>query len=666
LGVVPASRGENTVPDDPALMADGAALPSSAHTGRVSIKPVEYSQVTITDPFWSRKVEKIATVTLQACIVQTEQKSGRIRNFEKAARNQGEQHEGMFYDDSDVYKAIEAMAYSLSGPYADLERKADEWIGKIAAAQQPDGYLNTYFVLTGLEKRWTDMGMHEDYCAGHLIEAAVAYYHSTGKRTLLDVAIRFADHLDAHFRLPNRHWVSGHEEIELALMKLYHLVHEERYFKLAEWYLDQRGRGFGKGDLWSTGAAPDYCQDDVPVKKQRRITGHAVRAMYLYSGVADVAAVTGDSDYLSAMQAVWEDVVYRNLYVTGGIGSSGDDEGFSRDYDLPNAQAYCETCASVGMVFWNQRMALLTGDSRYIDVLERTLYNAALDGLSLSGDHFFYGNPLASSASSGQKGRSEWFGTACCPSNIARLVASIGGYFYSVSDQDVWINLFATSHTRIRVGRSDVELKVLTQYPWDGHIRVELDPVKRARFALHLRIPGWAKSVAVPGNLYSFTDTEVTTIGVLLNGKPVRYQDQEGYAVIDREWRPGDVIELNLPMPIKQVTTRREVTMNRNRVAFQRGPIVYCVEGADNVHGVWNLIMPRPADVRTQDYKIADEPVVALRGEGLILTATTDGLNVTREPHTMIAIPYYTWANRDNYDMQVWLPTRINDVTIGA
>ncbi len=628
-------------------------------------EPVSYSQVTLTDAFWQPKQQKVATATLKACIFQTEQKTGRIRNFEKAARRKAEPHEGIYYDDSDVYKALEAIAYSLKNrPAPQLEQKADEWIDKIAAAQLPDGYLNTYFTLKGLEGRWTDMEKHEDYCAGHLIEAAIAYYRTTGKRKLLDVAIRFADHIDETFRILNRHWVSGHEEIELALMKLYDFTGNDRYLKLAGWYLDQRGHGYGKGELWGDGKNPDYCQDSVPVKAQRKIAGHAVRAMYLYSAAADVGAATGDSGYMTAMRAVWEDVVYRNMYLTGGIGSSGKNEGFSQDYDLPNAQAYCETCASCGMVFWNQRMAQLTGESQYIDVLERSLYNGALDGLSLSGDRFFYGNPLESPGPRGPRGRSEWFGTACCPSNIARLVASLGSYIYGVSDQDLWVNLFVGSTAQLKVGQSAVQLQVKTNYPWDGAVRLVVNPQRSTHFALHVRIPGWAGGVAVPGDLYRFTKSDAVRLSLLLNGKPVPYRDEKGYAVIERAWNEGDVIELNLPMEMRRVVSRNEVKADKSRVALQRGPLVYCLEGADNEARVWNFVLPEGAALSVQPHRILDESVVAIRAEGRMFTATPDGVALRAEPVTVTAIPYYAWANRNNYDMQVWLPARIEDVRI--
>lgn len=639
-----------------------ATLSAKAQLMVRRFEPVGFSQVTITDNFWKPKLDKVATATLQACITQTEQKTGRIRNFEKVARKQGEKHEGIYYDDSDVYKAIEAMAYSLKNhPDAAVQQKADEWIDKIAAAQQPDGYLNTYYTLTGLDKRWTDMERHEDYCAGHLIEAAVAYYNTTGKRKLLDVAIRFADHIDNTFRVKNRPWVSGHQEIELALMRLYHLTKEERYLKLADWFLDQRGRGYGKGKIWDEWKNPKYCQDDVPVKQQKEITGHAVRAMYQYTGAADVASVTNDPGYMNAMTTVWEDVVHRNMYLTGGIGSSGHNEGFTDDFDLPNSSAYCETCASVGMVFWNQRMNLLTGESKYIDVLERSLYNGALDGLSLSGDRFFYGNPLSSA---GNYGRSEWFGTACCPSNIARLVASLGDYVYGRSENGIWVNLFVASNTTFKFGKTDVPLQLDTNYPWDGTVKISVNPAKKVAYALHVRIPGWANNVPVPGKLYEFTNASNAKVEVLVNGKPTTYQVEKGYAVIDRTWQKGDVVEVKLPMDVRQVAARSEVKADQDRIALQRGPLVYCVEGVDNADKVWNLLVPAQPTFETKQHQVLDEPVVAIQANLSVVEAAPDGLSIQTKPQTITAIPYYTWANRGKSTMQVWLPSRIKAIKI--
>jgi DUF1680 family protein len=626
------------------------------------IQPVGFSEVSINDNFWKPKQEKVATVTLNACVIQTEEKSGRIRNFEKVARKQGEKHEGIYYDDSDVYKAIEAMAYSLKNrPNAALEAKADEWIDKIAAAQQPDGYLNTFYTLTDIELRWTDMERHEDYCAGHLMEAAVAYYNTTGKRKLLDVAIRFADHIDSIFRVANRPWVSGHQEIELALMKMYHLTKEDRYLKLADWFLQQRGRGYGKGKIWNEWKDPKYCQDDLPVKQQREITGHAVRAMYQYTGAADVASVTQDPGYMSAMTAVWEDVVYRNMYLTGGIGSSGHNEGFTDDYDLPNGAAYSETCASVGMVFWNQRMNSLTGDAKYIDVLERSLYNGALDGLSLSGDHFFYGNPLSSM---GSNARNEWFGTACCPSNIARLVASVGDYIYGKSDGKIWANLFVGSSTSFQIGKTSVPLKMETNYPWEGNVKIKVSPGQKVKYALNIRIPGWAGSTAVPGGLYSFKAPENEKFEIVLNGKPVNYQIEKGYAVIDRTWQNGDEVEVRLPMEVRQIISRKEVKANENRIAIQRGPLVYCVEGVDNAGEVWDLLFPANPTFNTRKSLILDEPVISIQANLLRVEATDDGLSLSAKPQLVTAIPYYTWANREKSPMQVWIPSKIKNIRI--
>lgn len=626
------------------------------------VRPVKFSDVIINDAFWKPKLDLVATATLQACIMQTEEKTGRIRNFEKVARGRNEAFEGIFYDDSDVYKALEAIAYSLKNrPNPALEQKADQWIKKIAAAQQPDGYLNTYYTLTDPTKRWTDMSMHEDYMGGHLIEAAVAYFDATGKRLLLDVAIRWADHFASLFGPGKRHWVTGHQGLELALVKLYKTTQNTAYLHLSRWLIDERGHGHAKGYTWDQWKDPGYAQDLVPVKEQKEITGHAVRAMYLYTGAADVASHLHDYDYMQAMKTVWEDVVYRNMYLTGGIGASGRNEGFGVDYDLPNEQAYCETCASVGMVFWNQRMNLLTGESKYIDVLEKSLYNGALDGLSLSGDRFFYGNPLASF---GTHSRKEWFGTACCPSNIARLVASLGDYLYAYSARSIWVNLYVGSQVTIPLQSGAVALSTTTNYPWEGAMAFTVNPAKKSRFELRFRLPGWLYNAPAPGDLYRFIGEYTPSIVFKVNGKEVRYQTENGYAVLDREWQKGDVVHFELPMDIKRVTARGELAFNQDRVALQRGPLVYCVEGADNNGKAWNFILPTSAPLRTTPHQVASESVVSIRGEALRVVPSEDGLSSTTQKQTITAIPYYTWCNRGSNEMQVWLPTRIKEVRL--
>ena len=479
-------------------------LPFWGYAQNVKIEPVNFSKVIVNDPFWKPKMDLVATKTLEACIYQTEQKTGRIRNFEKVARKKGEAHEGVFYDDSDVFKAIEAMAYAIkTNKNPSLETKADEWIDKIVAAQLPDGYLNTYYTLTGLDKRWTDMSMHEDYNAGHMIEAGVAYYEATGKRKLLDACIKWANYFDSIFGPGKKDWVTGHQELELALVKLYRVTENKKYLDLADWLVSERGKKLAVGYTWTDWKDTLYAQDGVPVKQQKEITGHAVRAMYMYTGAADVAAHTGDLDYLKAMRTVWEDVVFRNMYLTGGIGSAGSNEGFSNDYDLPNEQAYCETCASVGMVFWNQRMNSLTGQAEYIDVLERSLYNGALDGLSLTGDRFFYGNPLASN---GKHFRREWFGTACCPANIARLIASLGNYIYGKKDDKIYVNLFVGSQTNFKLPKGDIQFTMKSNYPWEGNVQCVLNMKKKMNATIAFRLPGWANGTVAPGGLYSFVD----------------------------------------------------------------------------------------------------------------------------------------------------------------
>lgn len=453
------------------------------------INQVDFSQVRIQDDFWSPRLKKHVTNTLPVCIDQIENKTGRIRNFENAAKNSGK-HSGIFYDDSDVYKALEGIAYSLiNNPNPELEKKADEWINKMAAAQLPDGYINTFYTLTGLDKRWTNMDKHEMYCAGHMIEAAVAYYKATGKRTLLNVSTHMVDHMMTLFGPDKRHWVPGHEEIELALVKLAQTTGESKYVDFANWLLEQRGHGYGtKGD--NSNWDKSYYQDEVPVSEMESIGGHAVRCMYLYCGMADVAAIKHNPQYIDALNRLWTDVVERNMYITGGIGSSRHNEGFTEDYDLPNLEAYCETCASVGMVLWNHRMNQFTGDSKYIDVLERSMYNGALAGISLNGDRFFYVNPLESK---GDHHRLPWYGCACCPSQLSRFLPSIGNYIYGISDNAIWVNLYIGNVAEVNVDGVQVTMKEETKYPWNGRIKFTINADEEINKELRLRIPGWCK-----------------------------------------------------------------------------------------------------------------------------------------------------------------------------
>ena len=610
------------------LLAASAFLLQGCQTSKEDIKEqplkmieqIDFSHVKINDNFWSPRLSKHVSATLPVCIDQIENQTGRIRNFENAAKGEGE-HSGIFFDDSDVYKALEGMAYSLiNNPDPELEKKADEWIDKFAAAQQPDGYINTFYTLTGLDKRWTNMDKHEMYCAGHMIEAGVAYYQATGKRKLLDVCIRMTDHMMSQFGPGKRHWVPGHEEIELALVKLYQTTQEQKYLDFAYWLLEERGHGHGTmGDegKWD----PVYYQDIVPVRQLTDISGHAVRCMYLYCGMADVAALKNDTGYIAAMDRLWDDVVHRNMYITGGIGSSRDNEGFTEDYDLPNLDAYCETCASVGMVLWNQRMNQLTGDSKYIDVLERSLYNGALAGISLGGDRFFYVNPLESK---GDHHRQEWYGCACCPSQLSRFLPSIGNYIYASSDDALWVNLYIGNTGQIRIGETDILLTQETDYPWDGSVKLTISTSQPLEKEIRLRIPNWCK-----------------TYDLSINGKRINVPKEKGYAVI-KDWKSQDVIALDMDMPVEIVAADPHVKENFDKRAIQRGPLVYCMEEIDNPE-YFDQIQLSPSTT-FQTAFVSD----ILNG---IKTIKTNG-----RAQSATFIPYYAWDNRKAGKMRVWIP----------
>jgi len=588
------------------------------------LTPVSFSSVTINDAFWTPRLLIHKDVTLPVCIDQIENQTGRIRNFENAAKGEGE-HSGIFFDDSDVYKALEGMAYSLQiEPDPGLEAKCDEWVAKFAAAQQPDGYLNTFYTLTGLENRWHDMDRHEMYCAGHMTEAAVAYYRATGRRSLIEVAEKFADHMMSVFGPGKRHWVPGHEEIELALVKLYEVTGEKKYLDFAGWLLDERGHGYGSyGDdrVWPA----VYYQDEVPVRELSRITGHAVRSMYLYCGMADVAAYTGDRELMAALDRLWDHVVNRNMYITGGIGQSSRNEGITEDYDLPNLSAYCETCASVGMVFWNWRMNQFTGDAKYIDVMERSLYNGALAGISLKGDRFFYVNPLESL---GGHHRQPWYGCACCPSQIARFIPSVGNYAYATSDKALWVNLYMGSDVTVNLAGKEMKVHQTTAYPWDGSVALELGLQKPVKGEIRLRIPGWCKDYTVA-----------------VNGSAVSAPVEKGYVVLRSKWKDKDKIELVMTMPVEVVAADPRVKEDEGKRAVQRGPIVYCIEEVDNPEGFDNLALSEG-----MDFKLEKLPKRQWWGHEIMQISARTGEG------EMTLIPYFAWDNREAGKMKVWIP----------
>ncbi|GAE09819.1 transposase [Paenibacillus sp. JCM 10914] len=456
---------------------------------------VPFTKVKITDAFWRPRLEVLKKVTLPSCLIKCEE-TGRIANFAKAGGLIEGEFEGIYFNDSDVYKVLEGVAYSLMLERdTALEDDADRIIELIAAAQESDGYLCTYYTLVAPESKWTDMEKHEMYNGGHLIEAAVAYYEATGKRQLLDVACRLADHYDRIFGPGKRHWVEGHEEIELALIKLYRVTGEEHYWKFACWLLEERGHGHGVGAIWDKPEwGPPYCQDDVPVREIEKVTGHAVRAMYLYSAMTDAVHVSGDPAYVAALQRVWAHTAQRNMYVTGGIGPSHHNEGFTEDYDLPNESAYCETCAAIAMVFWNHRMNLLFGDGKFADVVEREMYNGALAGISLSGDRFFYVNPLASQ---GDHHRVPWFDTSCCPTNLARFLPSIGQYMYARMPKGIAVNQYVQGEADIMLENGNgVHLKQRTSFPWSGGVELEVFPAADGVFTIQMRVAGMVQGIS--------------------------------------------------------------------------------------------------------------------------------------------------------------------------
>jgi DUF1680 family protein len=562
----------------------------------------------------------------------------------------------MFWD-SDLGKTIETAAYSLyRRPNPELERKIDAVIDMYEKLQQPDGYMSSWYQRIEPGKRWTNLrDCHELYCAGHLIEGAVAYYQATGKRKLLDVVCRYADHIASVLgpEPGKRKGYCGHEEIELALVKLARATGERRYLDLARYFIDQRGQKphFFDEEARARGADPkdfhfktyEYNQSHKPVREQDKVVGHAVRAMYLYSGMADVATEYGDESLRAALDRLWDDLVSKRLYVTGGLGPSADNEGFTADYDLPNESAYAETCAAVGLVFWSSRMLGMGANGRYADTMELALYNGAISGLSLDGSQFFYENPLESR---GGHHRWKWHRCPCCPPNIGRLVASIGSYFYGLADDAFAVHIYGDSTARFDIGGGKVRLTQRSRYPWDGAVGIELETDGPVTFALQLRIPAWCRRASLA-----------------VNGEPIdlRSATKDGYATLARDWRSGDRVELVLEMAVERVYANPDVRQDAGRVALRRGPLVYCLEGTDNDAPLHRIRLPKSTDFRAEHVADVLDGIVTLSGPAEAETSMdwTGALYRTNPPEAspaaITAVPYFAWDNREPGEMLVWV-----------
>lgn len=616
------------------------------------IKEVPFKQVHLNDEFWSPRIEINRTVSIPSAFKECEI-NGRLDNFAIAGGLKKGEHRGDFsFDDTDPYKIIEGASYSLAVHYdPKLDAYLDSVITLIASAQEPDGYLTTCvtnkcYRLSGWwgRSRWEKINSHELYNCGHLYEAAVAHYLSTGKRSLLDVAIKNADLICQVFGPgeEQKHVPSGHPIIEMALAKMYKVTGNEKYLALAKYFIEETGRGTDGHRLNA------YSQDHMPILKQKEIVGHAVRAGYLYSGVADVSALTHDTAYFHALCRIWDNMAGKKLYITGGIGSRPQGEGFGPEYELNNHTAYCETCASIANVYWNYRMFLATGQSKYADVLERALYNGVISGVSLSGDLFFYDNPLESM---GQHERQKWFGCACCPGNVTRFMASVPHYMYATQKNDVYVNLYIQSTADIKTEENKVKLSQTTRYPWEGTVRIAVEPEKEAEFAIRFRIPGWAQDAPVPTDLYSFTD-KPGSYTVSVNGKKISGKPSDGYMTIVRKWKPGDVVDINLPMAVRQIRANDKVEDDRGKLAIERGPVVYCLEGCDQQDStVFNKYIPQGAKFETVYRNDLLNGVVTVNVQGYELEK--DG---TIREVSLMAVPYSTWNNRGAGEMAVWIP----------
>ncbi|HOW85649.1 MAG TPA: glycoside hydrolase family 127 protein [Candidatus Aminicenantes bacterium] len=643
--------------------APGAAAPDRDYP----IRPVAFTEVRLTDAFWAPRLETNRTVSVPYALRLIEE-TGRVDNFRKAAHLMTGPTIGRRFNDSDVFKAMEAAAYTLRlHPDPALEKTLDDLVALIGRAQEPDGYLYTTRTADPARpaagagpERWSNLRVsHELYNVGHMYEAAVAHFQATGKRTFLAIAEKNAGLLLRTFGTGpgQRHGFPGHQEIEIGLAKLYRATGNSAYLDLARFFLDERGRYFGgerhaPGDPFALYDSDEYLQNHRPVLEQDQAVGHAVRAMYMYSGLADVAALGGYPGYVAAIDRLWLDVAGRKQYLTGGIGARSGSEAFGDAYELPNAEAYAETCAAIGNALWNYRLFLLHGESKYMDVFERVLYNGLLSGVSLSGDRFFYQNPLESA---GGYQRSPWFEVSCCPPNMTRFLPSLPGYVYATRDDVVFVNLFIAGSGRVALPGRTVVLTQETRYPWDGTVVMTVAPDRPGPFELAVRIPGWARGQAMPAGLYRFLDAGAGEPVLKVDGQTVALDLSDGYARIRREWKTGETIELALPMPVRRVVAADAVAEDAGRVALQRGPVVFSVEGVDNGDRVFDLVLGDGVPLSAGFRPDLLDGVVVISGEAAAVSKTAAGKTV-ESPRPFLAIPYYAWANRGGGQMLVWLP----------
>jgi uncharacterized protein len=618
------------------------------------IQPVPFNTVKLSDSFWAPRLlinqEVTIPIALEQCYI-----TGRVDNFKKAAHLMDGYFDTEFtFDDTDIYKIIEGMSYSVANhPNPFLVARMDTLIELIGKAQEPDGYLYTARTAGNPAKmhdwvgakRWENDPelSHELYNCGHFFEAAAAHFQATEKRNMLDIAIKMADLLVKDFGPGKLAYEPGHQIVEMGLVRMYRVTGKKEYLDLAKYFLDLRGKG----------KSGEYSQTHKPVIEQDEAVGHAVRATYMYSGMADVAALTGNEAYLHAIDKIWENVAGKKLYITGGIGATGNGEAFGDNYDLPNMSAYCETCAAIGNVYWNYRLFLLHGDAKYYDVLERSLYNGVLSGVSLSGDRFFYPNPLESV---GQHARSKWFGCACCPSNMCRFVPSIPGYIYAHQSDSLYINLFVQSETSVVLGKNNVHLTQTTGYPWCGQVKIQIEPVRKSAFTVMIRVPGWVRNQPVPSNLYRYLDNQDKKITLKVNGEEIPYSiTDKGYIALTRKWTKGSTVEVSFPMEIKRVIANDKVEEDLGKVSLERGPIVYCLEGPDNNEIVLNTVLEDATVVKADAYSNDLNGCVHLEADALSAGKNASNEVSTQSKH-IVAIPYYAWANRGSGEMAVWIP----------